>query len=106
MPDSGGTPATVIITIDVEDLLNGTGYGLTSDGTLIRTEQVRSMTDQAEAFYAFLDRNGVPLNLGRTRRIATRGQSAALYARDAGCSLSRLRSSPGMVRKTSRHSLD
>ena len=64
------------------------------------------MADQAEAFYAFMDRNGVPLNLGRTRRIATRGQSAALYARDAGCSLSRLRSSPRMVRKTSRHSLD
>ena len=42
VPDSGGTPATVIITIDLEDLLNGTGYGITSDGTLIRTEQVRS----------------------------------------------------------------
>ena len=83
---SGGTPATVIITIDLEDLLNGTGYGITSDGTLIRTDQVRSMTDQAEVFYAFLDRNGVLLNLGRTRRIASRGQSAALYARDAGCS--------------------
>jgi hypothetical protein len=86
IPESGGTPATVIITIDVEDLLNGTGYGLTSDGTLIRTDQVRTMTDQAEVFHAFMDRNGVPLKLGRTRRIATRGQSAALNARDAGCS--------------------
>ena len=85
IPDSGGTPATLIITIDIEDLLTGTGYGITSDGTLIRTEQVRDLTDQAEVFYAFLDRNGVPLNLGRTRRIATRGQSAALIARDAGC---------------------
>ena len=85
VPDSGGTPATVIITIDLEDLLNGTGYGITSDGTLIRTDQVRTMTDQAEVYYAFLDRNGVVLNLGRTRRIASRGQSAALYARDAGC---------------------
>ena len=106
MPDSGGTPATLIITIDIEDLLTGTGYGITSDGTLIRTEQVRDLTDQAEVFYAFLDRSGVPLNLGRTRRIANRGQSAALIARDAGCSLSRLRSSPRMVGKTSRHSLD
>jgi len=86
VPDSGGTPATVIITIDIEDLLAGTGYGLTSDGTLIRTDQVRDMVDQAEAYYAFLDRNGVVLNLGRTRRIASRSQSAALYARDLGCS--------------------
>ena len=96
----------MIITIDVEDLLNGTGYGLTSDGTLIRTEQVRTMADQAEAFYAFIDRNGVPLNLGRTRRIASRGQSAALYRPRRRLQLSRLRSSPRMVRKTSRHSLD
>ena len=76
----------MIITIDLEDLLTGTGYGITSDGTLIRTDQVRAMVDQAEAYYAFLDRNGVVLNLGRTRRIATRGQSAALIARDRGCS--------------------
>ena len=37
----------------------GTGYGITTDGTLIPTDQVRSMADQADAFYAFLDRNGV-----------------------------------------------
>ena len=86
MPDSGGTPATLIITIDIEDLLAGTGYGITSDGTLIRTEQVRDLTDQAEVFYAFLDRNGVPLNLGRTRRIATAANQPPLIARDGGCS--------------------
>ncbi|HSU34057.1 MAG TPA: HNH endonuclease, partial [Propionibacteriaceae bacterium] len=45
-----------------------------------------SMVDQAEVYYAFLDRHGIPLNLGRTRRIATRGQTAALHARDGGCS--------------------
>ena len=61
IPDAGGTPATLIITIDIEDLLTGTGYGITSDGTLIPTDQVRGMTDQAEVYYAFLDRNGVPL---------------------------------------------
>ena len=41
VPDAGGTPATVIITIDLDDLLAGTGYGITSDGTLIPTDQVR-----------------------------------------------------------------
>ena len=76
----------MIITIDLEDLLAGTGYGITSDGTLIRTGQVHTMVDQAEAYYAFLDRSGAVVNLGRTRRIASRGQTAALIARDAGCS--------------------
>ena len=106
VPDSGGTPATVIITIDIEDLLTGTGYGLTSDGTLIRTDQVRDMVDQAEAYYAFLDRNGVVLNLGRTRRIASRGQSAALYRPRSRLFLPRLRPAAGMVRAASRHPLD
>ena len=36
VPDSGGTPATVIVTIDLKDLLNHTGYAVTSDGTLIQ----------------------------------------------------------------------
>ena len=106
LPDAGGTPATVIITIDIEDLLNGTGYGLTSDGTLISTDQVRHMADQAEVFYAFLDRNGVVLNLGRTRRIASRGQSAALIRPRFRMQLSRLRHRPGMVRTTPCHPLD
>ena len=37
VPDSGGTPATVIVTIDLDDLLANTGYAITSDGTLIKT---------------------------------------------------------------------
>ena len=86
VPGSGGTPATVIITIDLDDLLNRTGYGIASDGTLIRTETVRELTDSAEIYTAFLNNRGEVLRLGRTRRIASRGQTVALYARDGGCS--------------------
>ena len=86
VPDSGGTPATVIITIDLDDLLNRTGYGVSSDGTLIRTDGVAALADQAEVYTAFLNTRGEVLRLGRTRRIATRGQTIALYARDGGCS--------------------
>ena len=86
VPDSGGTPATVIITIDLNDLLAKTGYGVASDGTLIRTETVRRLTDQAEVYTAFLTGQGEVLRLGRTRRIASRSQTFALIARDRGCS--------------------
>ena len=86
MPDSGGTPATVIITIDIDDLLANTGYGVAGDGTLIRTETVRSLTDQAEVYTAFLTGAGQLLRLGRSRRIATRSQTIALITRDSGCS--------------------
>ena len=86
VPDSGGTPATVIITIDLENLLANTGYGVTSDGTLIPTNTVRQLTDQAEVYTAILNGTGEVLRLGRTRRIASRSQTIALYARDQGCS--------------------
>ena len=86
IPDSAGTPATVIITIDLADLLAKTGYGISSDGTLVRTDTVLKMADQAELYFAALNAHGVPMNLGRSRRIASRGQSIALTARDGGCS--------------------
>ena len=39
LSDSGGTPATVIVTIDLQDLLDKTGYAVTGDGTLIPTSK-------------------------------------------------------------------
>jgi Domain of unknown function (DUF222)/HNH endonuclease len=86
VPDSGGTPATVIITIDPDDLLAKTGYALTSDGTLIRTDTALAAADQADIYWAITHTTGQILHLGRTRRIATRAQTIALYARDHGCS--------------------
>ena len=52
VPDAGGTPATVIITIDIDDLLAKTGYGVASDGTLIRTDTVLRLADQADIYTA------------------------------------------------------
>ena len=86
LPDVGGTPASVIITVDLQDLLNKTGYAVASDGTLIRTEQALRLADQAELYFAAVNAKGVVLNLGRTRRVASLGQTTALIARDRGCS--------------------
>ena len=44
------------------------------------------MADQADVYWAAVNATGVPLQLGRSRRIATLGQTAALIARDKGCS--------------------
>jgi hypothetical protein len=76
----------VIITIDLQDLLNKTGYAVASDGTLIRTEQALQLADQAELYFAAVNAKGIVLNLRRTRRVASLGQTMALIARDRGCS--------------------
>ena len=86
LPDSGGTPATVIVTIDDDNLRNRTGHGVATDGTPIPAARLLELADQAEIIPAVLNRSGAVLSLGRSRRIATRSQTLALIARDAGCS--------------------
>jgi hypothetical protein len=86
LPDSGGTPATVIVTIDFEDLLGRCGYGVTSDGTLMATEQILKLANQADILPTVLSKTGNVLNQGRSRRVATTNQTLALIARDRGCS--------------------
>jgi hypothetical protein len=82
----GGVPASVIITIGLEELLARTGLAGTADGTQLSPQQLLNIADEAEIWPTIIDRNGVPLALGRSRRLASPGQTMALIARDAGCS--------------------
>jgi hypothetical protein len=82
----GGTPATVIVTIGLEELTEKLGYGTTSDGTLLSTREVLTLAAEAEIIPTVLNRSGAVLDLGRTRRIASNSQTQALNARDHGCS--------------------
>ncbi len=94
-PASGGTPASVIVTITLEELLAKAGLAETSDGSHLTVEQLLRIADEAEIWPTIIDRNGVPLALGRTSRLASRGQTMALIARDGGCSF------PGCTHPTS-----
>jgi Domain of unknown function (DUF222) len=85
-PAVGGTPASVIVTINVDDLLQRAGIAETTDGTQLSSQQLLRIADEAEIWPTIIGRNGVPLALGRTRRIASRGQTMALIAREGGCS--------------------
>lgn len=95
LPMAGGTPATVIVTIELADLLRGAGIAETADGTLLSSEQLLRVAGEADIWTAITDARGIPVALGRTRRIASRGQTVALAARDGGCSF------PGCTRPPS-----
>ena len=86
LPDSGGTPATVIVTIRAEDLQQQTGTATTSDGTPLSGQAVADLVDSAACYPTVVDAKGVVLWMGRTSRLATPGQTMALVARDGGCS--------------------
>ena len=83
---TGGTPATVIVTITAEDLIERLGYGTTTDGTLLTAADVIRLAAEADIIPVVLNRTGAVLTAGRTRRIATPAQTHALIARDGGCS--------------------
>jgi hypothetical protein len=85
-PSVGGVPASVIVTIDVENLLAKTGLAETADGSQLTSDQLLRIADEAEIWPTITNRNGVPLALGRSQRLASKGQTVALIARDAGCS--------------------
>lgn len=85
-PAVGGIPASVIVTVPLQDLLAKGGLAETSDGTLLNAEQLLQIADEAEIWPAIIDHNNIPLALGRTQRLASRGQTMALITRDGGCS--------------------
>jgi hypothetical protein len=85
-PSVGGVPASVIVTISIDELLAKAGLAETADGTQLTAEQLLRIADEAEIWPTIINRHGVPLALGRTRRLASPGQTMALIARDAGCS--------------------
>jgi Domain of unknown function (DUF222) len=85
-PGSGGTPTSVVVTIGLDDLLTKAGLAETSDGSQLSADQLLRIADEAEIWPAIINQHNVPLTLGRTRRIASQGQTMALHIRDGGCS--------------------
>ena len=86
LPDSGGTPSTVIVTIAEADLAARRRWGVTSDGTTLSADTVADLAGEADVYATVIDTTGVVLQVGRSRRLATPGQTVALVARDGGCS--------------------
>ena len=85
-PSVGGVPASVIVTVGIDDLLAKAGLAETADGSQLSSDQLLRIADEAEIWPTIINRDGIPLALGRTQRLASRGQTMALIARDAGCS--------------------
>ena len=60
-PSVGGIPASVIVTISLEDLLAKAGLAETADGSQLTSDQLLRIADEAEIWPTIIDRNGVPL---------------------------------------------
>ena len=81
-----GLPATIIVSTTLQDLESGRGSGVTAGGTLLPMSDVIRLATHAHHFLAVFDKHtSEPLYLGRTKRLASKGQRIVLLARDRGC---------------------
>jgi hypothetical protein len=86
----GAAPATtkaqIVVTIEYDTLKNGLrGAGHTLDGTVLSPQTVRKLACDASIIPMVLGSKSQPLDVGRTKRLVTPAQLAALYVRDKGC---------------------
>jgi hypothetical protein len=86
LPDSGGVPATVVVTMTLQQLEARLGLATTAHGGLVSIDAALKMAADAHIIPIVLGDGGGILNLGRTCRYATPAQRRALAARDGGCS--------------------
>ena len=98
LPDSGGEPPQLVLTVTADGLRDvpasaggpaagwaGGGVAQMDDGGLLSAQAARRIGCDAVLASAALDVAGVPLSLGRRRRLFTGALRRALVLRDRGC---------------------
>ncbi|WAM12868.1 HNH endonuclease signature motif containing protein [Rhodococcus sp. JS3073] len=81
-----GLPATVIVTMTLEQLEQAVGgLATTATGGLLPIADALALAEKAHPVLALFDHAGRPLHLGRRRRLAGADQRLALIASDGGC---------------------
>ena len=86
LPDNGGVPTVLVITMTAHQLATGVGTAMTGHGQPVSVADALILTDQAEVIPVVLSDTGGVISYGRMRRNATPHQRRALAARDGGCS--------------------
>ena len=85
IPDSGGIPATIVVTMRLDQLLDGLGTATLDTGTTISAGQARRLACQAGIIPVVLDGKSQPLDVGQEQRLHTKHQRIAITVRDQGC---------------------
>ena len=82
---TGGGKATVVITIDHDDLVHGTGVADLEGGSVLSGAAVRRIACEAAIIASSLAGGGTKLDFGRQTRLIASGLKTFLVSRDGGC---------------------
>ncbi len=85
LPATGGQPAQLNVTIDLQALQRDVAVGQLDTGALLTPAATRRVACDAGIIPALLDGAGVPIDVGRTRRPFTGAARVAILLRDGGC---------------------
>jgi hypothetical protein len=85
LPDNGGDKAQLVVTVSYDPLRQAVSAATLDTGARISPEAVRRIACDCGVIPAVLDGVGVPLDVGRERRLITGTLRRALVLRDRGC---------------------
>ncbi|MBQ1012775.1 DUF222 domain-containing protein [Micromonospora sp. M51] len=85
LPENGGDPAQLVVTIDYDGLARQVGGGILDVGLRLTPDTVRRLACDATVLPAVLGGAGQVLDVGRQRRLVTGPLRRALVLRDGGC---------------------
>jgi hypothetical protein len=85
LPDNGGDKAQLAVTVTYDPLRQAISAATLDTGARISPEAVRRIACDCGVIPAVLDGAGVPLDVGRERRLITGTLRRALVLRDHGC---------------------
>lgn len=85
LPETAGLPSSLIVTIDLCDLESRIGIATTHHGGTLSVDEALRIAADGALIPAVLGDTGEIIDFGRGRRLASRGQRRALFARDRGC---------------------
>lgn len=85
LPQAGGLAATVAITVPVDVIRSGAGYGTSTGGTNVSAAQAQRLSCNAHIVALYLDPDGKITCSSSPGRLYTKPQRLAMAARDKGC---------------------
>ena len=84
-PQLRGVKPQVVVKVDAEDLATGEGSAELGSGSLVSAARARWLACDGAIARVVMGPDGVPLDVGRDHRLATRGIRRAAEVRDGGC---------------------
>ncbi|MET8764982.1 DUF222 domain-containing protein [Lentzea sp. NPDC004782] len=85
LPEHGGEPVTLTVTMRYEDLAKQAGQGMLDNGERIPAAEVRRLACNAGIIPLILGEKSQPMDIGRKTRSFPAGIRRVLVARDKGC---------------------